>query len=228
MSRSTSAAVRWIAAAGLVCMPLLLSAGPAGAQLQTLRRVVSRTVEVLNAQLAAAVADDGPEDAPRAAPRSLRRCGTLYDQRVREVAEGPELVRSYTRWINESFKVIEQTDGLPLPVCFEWRSDSVDTNLARTLLHVNNAFMLHRFSTTPASELERRYWSGYVLTGHTDPQESDTVLARGRAEEIQARSPGPPCRFVVRIDPRETTKAFYRKVTYSYQPAVRSCPRAPR
>ncbi|HEU4561499.1 MAG TPA: hypothetical protein VFS20_26835, partial [Longimicrobium sp.] len=151
----------------------------------------------------------------------------LYDQNVRRLLEGPEMLRSAALWLEEGMAAIERTGGLPLPVCFEWKSDSVDTRLARTLLSLNTRFMGRRFAAPPATELERRYWNGYVLTGHTDPVEADTALARGRAESVQARSPGPPCRFVVRVDPLEMAQVYHRKVTYSYQPAVRSCPRAP-
>jgi len=227
MRHAGSRAARLAAAAALAVFAVLLGAAPAAAQPQSLRRAVTRVVDALNTQLARAISDETAGDTADAPPRTLRRCGALYDRDVRRLAEGPELLRSHDRWIIQSFGVIQRYGGMPLPICFEWKSDSVFTPTAQYLLDVNNTFMKNRFAAPPGSAIERLYWNGYVLTGHTDPDEADTAVARGRAETIQAQSPGPSCRFVVRVGPREIPQSEYRKVTYSYQPAVRSCPRAP-
>ncbi|HET7461711.1 MAG TPA: hypothetical protein VFJ82_10715 [Longimicrobium sp.] len=195
---------RAVAVAALAGLPLLLA--PAPAEAQTVRRAITRAVAVFTGQLETAVEGRDAPAARPAPPRDLPQCGTLYDQNVRTLAEGPELLRSYTAWLASATRIIQESGGMPLPICFTWNSDSLDTNQARTLLHVNNRLM------RPADE--------YALIGHSDPSEpveKRLALARGRAETIQAQSPGPTCRFEVRANLADSAKAFRRKVTYSSQ-----------
>jgi len=199
---------------------------PAGAQGR--RGAVTRLFDTLMGQLRLVTSEDGPEPGPRPArpQASLTPCSSLYNQDVRAVAEGPELVKSYGDWLIASYAVIRRTGGLPLPICFRSGSATIETNAQRYLLHVNSKFIEKRYEAAPASAAERRYYNGYVLVGHTDPVERDDTLASLRAQELKAQLPGPECRYVVRTEP-PAERVHHRKVFYAYQPAVTTCPRLP-
>lgn len=210
--------------AALLAACLALAPVPAAAQ-GSVRATVANLVRTVLGQLQV-VADDRPPPPGRPAA-TLRGCDELYHQSVLEVAQGPELAASRADWIITSFRVItDENAGLPLPICFRWGSDAVDTSLGGWLLAVNARYIEERYRRAPASDAER-FFNGYLLTGHMGPAETDTTLAARRAESIRARLPGLPCRYRVRSAPGERAAVFHRKVFFSYQPVVPSCPRPP-
>jgi hypothetical protein len=223
-------------------LALLLAAGgwPAGARgqpnpaaggtppgAQGTRAAVTRLVDTFVGQLRLVTAAESP--APRGAARRqapLTACTSLYHQDVRAVAEGPELAKSYGDWLTASYAVIRKSGGLPLPICFRSGSAAIETNVQRYLLHVNSKFIDLRYRAAPASAAERRYYNGYELVGHSDPEERDDTLASLRAQGLKAQLPGPECRYVVRTEPA-AERVHHRKVFYAYRPAVTTCPRLP-
>lgn len=222
MSRVASRRARMAAAALLLCLPQLLR--PAPAQGQAVRRALTRMVSAFTGQLETAVTEGG-------APAVRTGCKDLYDQDVMTVGQGAEPMGSRAAWLIASYDVLKNTRG-PLPICFEWQSDRVDTNLARTLLRINNLFIENDSMPLPRSTggLSSRDWDGYELAGHADSAENVSALsvsglARRRAETIQNLSTGVKCRFVPSTRPNETAQVYYRKVTYTYRPVVDRCPR---
>lgn len=212
---------------GSALLAAWLVLAPAAAAAQGgVRATVASVVQTVLGQLRVVATDRTP--VPDRPPATLRACGELYDRPILNVAQGPELAASYDDWIIASFRVItDDNAGLPLPVCFRWGGDAVDTNLGRYLLEVNAQYIRKRYSRAPGSDAERRFFNGYLLTGHVDPAETDTALATRRAEAVRARLPGVPCRYLVRPAPREQGAVYHRKVFFSYQPVLPSCPRPP-
>lgn len=216
---------RGMTAALLAACLTLVPAAPAAAQ-GSVRATVANLVQTVLGQLQVVADDRTPP--PNRPPATLRGCDELYDGSILDVAQGPELAASRADWIIASFRVItDRNAGLPLPICFRWGSDVVDTSLGGWLLAVNARYIEERYRRAPASDAERRFFNGYLLTGHMGPAEADTTLAARRAESIRARLPGLPCRYPVRSAPGERAAVFHRKVFFSYQPVVPSCPRPP-
>lgn len=213
-------AAGWLAAALLVTV-----AEPVGAQEE--RSALAGVVRTLVGQLERVMADrTPPAERP---PATLQPCTRLYNQDVLDVARGPELAATYQEWLLGSYEVMREVNGeLPFPICFRWRVDVVDTNLGRYLLNANSRFIRERYRRAPASEAERRFLGGYVLTGYLDPAERDTTLARRRADLLQARLPGLPCQYEARGEPGERRSMFHRKVYFTFRPAIPTCPRNPR
>lgn len=199
-------------------------ASAAGAPQTGTQAAVARLVNTFRGQLRrVAEASPAPERAAQR-PAPLTACTSLYALNVRKIAEGPELAESYQSWIDASYRVIHDTGGLPLPICFRHGSAVLETNMQRYLLHVNTRFIERRYRVAPASEVERRYYNGYLLVGHTDPGEADLALARLRAQGLKAQLPGPECRYLVSAEPAPED-VYHRKVFYAYRPAVPGCPR---
>jgi len=213
-----------LAACALAGALLAAAAAPVGAQEQG--NVIARMVHAAVGQLERVMSDRSPP--PERPPATLRPCTELYSQRVLEVARGLELATSYDDWLLDSYVVMREWNGeLPFPICFRWRADRVDTNLGRFLLDVNAHFIHDRYLRPPATEAERRFNGGYVLTGYLDPTESDTSLARRRADLLLARLPGVPCQYETRRGAPQRSSQFYRKVHFSFRPAIPTCPREP-
>jgi hypothetical protein len=143
-------------------------------------------------------------------PAGLRPCGTLYGADVARIARGPELLNDYDLWIRTSLDVVHRAGG-PLPLCFDFREGTLTNSQGQNLLAINNHFLMSNRAS-------------YLLTGYTDPLESDTALARRRAEEIQLKSPVPPCRYRARRGSTQIAIGQYRKVEYSQVPAQTPCP----
>jgi hypothetical protein len=205
---------------------LLLFADVAPAAAQGERSAVRNVLRALVAQLETVTSDRSP--VPDRPPATLLGCDQLYNGPILEVAQGPELAATYRDWIIGSFRVItDDNAGLPLPICFRWRSEVVDTNLGRYLLHVNSRYVQARYRRSPASEAERRFFNGYLLTGYMDPAETDTTIAGRRAEAIRAQLPGVPCQYAVAAVPAERRNLYRRKVYFTYRPAIATCPRTP-
>jgi|GEM_PF-4112883 len=211
--------------AGVVVGALLAAAAaPAGAQQQNpFAGIVDGAVR----QLERVMSDRRPP--PDRPPAMLQSCTELYPPQVLQVARGQAMAVRHQDWLLDSYEVMREVNGeLPFPICFRWRVDVVDTNLGRYLLDVNAHFVFARFKH-PRSEAERRFYPGYVLTGYLDPAETDTALARRRADRLEARLPGLPCQYVaVAGDPREQRTSFHRKVYFTFRPAISTCPRSPR
>jgi hypothetical protein len=187
----------------LALLAACAAARPAAAQQ---REEVSGLVQRLTTGLRDFVA--GPaQEAP--GPRGLRPCGSLYGPEARGIARGPELLNSYDRWIRVSYAVVREVG--PLPVCFEHGRDTLTSNQGRFLLAANNYF------------LSRHRDAAFVLTGYSDPQERDTVLALRRAEEVQLKSAERRCRYRPRRGSPQVAVELYRKVEYSSDPAASSC-----
>jgi hypothetical protein len=178
----------------LAAMLLLCTAAPT-AQAQQQRGAVRSAV--------AGVVDEirdfitGP---PRQPPRNLNACGSLYGAYAREIARGPERLNRYNDWVQASYQIVRRIG--PLPLCFEFRRDTLTSNQGRYLLHVNNYYLRHH----PRQP--------YLLTGYTDPQEASPALAQRRAEVIRVRSVEPTCRYPVRRG-TATLLEHHRKVHYS-------------
>lgn len=200
---------------------LVVVAEPADAQR---RSGVAGWIDRLLGQADVATADT---TRPARYPPDLKPCGELYNADVLRIAQGPELAKSSADWLIASERVVASNGGLPLPVCFEFRQNEMVTSLSRFVVAVNESYMTKRFLAPPRTEAERRFLGGYLLTGYTDPLENDTVLARERAEWVQTHSPLPVCRYRLRTFTGRPTDVYYRKVYYSYLPAVPTCPRAP-
>jgi hypothetical protein len=217
-------AVRSLAAG--VAAAALLFGGAAPAAAQGERGAVRSVLRALFGQLETVVSDRSP--VPERPPATLRGCDQLYNGAILEIAQGPELAATYRDWIIGSFRVIsEDNAGLPLPVCFRWQSDVVDTNLGRYLVDVNSHYIQARDRRPAASDAERRFFNGYLLTGYMDPAETDTTLASRRAESIRTKLPGVPCRYEVAAVPAERRNLYRRKVYFTYRPAIATCPRTP-
>jgi hypothetical protein len=195
---------------------LLAVAAPAHAQPQ--RGVVWRMVELLKGQLTFAVEEPAP---PPARAGGLRPCGALWDQKIREVAEGREMAWTYGAWLDRGYDVIRQHGGLPLPLCFDAHYDTLTTRQGHALLTLNNEFIAAR-ERAARGRRER-----YRLTGYPDPAEHDPALALRRAEWIQAQTILPPCRLIPAAELRPQTEVFHRKVFYTLVPTTRPCPPQP-
>ncbi|MFL5383677.1 MAG: hypothetical protein ACJ8GN_14250 [Longimicrobiaceae bacterium] len=212
------------AAAALAGALLAAAASPAAAQNE--RSGIAGIVQGLVGQLERVMAARTPP--PDRPPPTLQPCNRLYSPPVLEVAQGPELAATYDEWLLGSYAVMREVNGeLPLPICFRWRADVVDTNLGRYLLNANSHFIRERYRRPPETEAERRFYGGYLLTGYLDPAESDTALARRRADLLLARLPGVPCQYEARGDESRRSSLFYRKVYFTYRPVIPTCPRAP-
>jgi hypothetical protein len=211
-------------AAGVLAGALLAAAAlPAGAQTQesSLTGVVRAAVR----QLERVMSDRRPP--PDRPPATLRSCTELYPPQVLQVARGHAMAVRHQDWLLDSYEVMREVYGeLPFPICFRWRVDVVDTNLGRYLLDVNAHFVFARFKH-PRSEAERRFYPGYLLTGYLDPAETDTALARRRADRLEAQLPGLPCQYASRGEPAGQRDRFHRKVYFSFRPAIPTCPRTP-
>jgi len=213
-----------LAAGSLAGALLTAAAVPAGAQEQ--RSGLAGIVQTFVGQLDRVMSDRRPP--PDRPPATLQPCTELYTQDVLQVARGPELAVSYDGWLLDSYVVMREVNGeLPFPICFRWRADVVDTNLGRYLLDVDAHFIRARFQRQPRSDAERRFNSGYVLTGYLDPAETDTALARRRADRLQARLPGVPCQYESRGEPGGRRTSLHRKVYFTFRPVIPTCPRNP-
>lgn len=206
-------------AARMLLLALALLCGvapPAAAQRRT---PLAQRFRMMVAQLRMGLGEEPA--AARNRPEPLKPCWSLYNPEIRRIAQGPELAWSHTDWIKRSYAVIGRSGHQPLPLCFEPGRDTLTTRQGHWLLRLNNHYLRSRDSL----QAPTRFFSGYVLTGYTDPAEKSAKLARARAEWTQAQSPLPHCRYLIRLDTGETAAAYHRRVYYSYQPAVAGCPR---